>query len=142
MLCDCRQYSLCVAIYRRCKIKRRVYHSLLYVKRQSTISYFVEYVDDKQKKCYGSVKLFFTCRGRAFALINHHPSHRMFSDFFSSSRYHPVLSKCIDVYFHFLTTGSSFLDCISIDGIVNICIIFETADGLIVTPLSTGYEHD
>ena len=142
MMCTCDRVNTCICVHRRCIIKSTTYHSLAYLKRQTTVSYFVQYTDTKQNVLFGSVKFFFTSKGRTFALINHHPSYSLFSNFFSSSQYHSILSKYIDVYFHVLTLDSPFLDCVSIDGISNMCIIFEKDDHLIATPISVGYEHD
>ena len=142
ILCGCDKINSCVVVYRRCLIKTTVYHSLAYLKRRSTISYFVQYVDSKRNTVFGSIKFFFTYRGQTFALINHHPSRDLFSNQFVSSEYHPLLCKCIDIYFHLLVMNSSSVSCIPIDNVQNMCVVFEKKDYLIVTPLSIGYEHD
>lgn len=142
ILCGCDRITTCIAIYRRCLIKKMVYHSLAYLKRRSTVSYFVQYTDTKQNILFGSIELFFVCRGKTFALINHHTSFDSFSNYFLSSEYHSLLCKCVDVYFHMLNSDSTSVDCVSIDGVQNMCIVFKKRDHLVVTPLSVGYEHD
>jgi hypothetical protein len=141
-LCGCAQMSLCIVVYRRCMINNQCYHSLLYTKRQSTVSYFVSYIDDHGRVSFGSIELYFTCGGKAFALIDHHPVRYPFSDNFLSTSYYPLLSNLIDVFFHVLEPKSSTFHCVPTGNVSNFCIVFEGDQSLIVTPVSTAFEHD
>ncbi|CAF4978365.1 unnamed protein product, partial [Rotaria magnacalcarata] len=40
---NCGSFDQCLRIYRRCVIDKKVYHSLIYTRRNSTISFFVQY---------------------------------------------------------------------------------------------------
>ncbi|CAF4316853.1 unnamed protein product, partial [Rotaria socialis] len=42
-LCSCDKIDQCISIYRRCRLKHMVYYSLLYRRRGSSVSYFVQY---------------------------------------------------------------------------------------------------
>ncbi|CAF1306540.1 unnamed protein product, partial [Didymodactylos carnosus] len=52
-ICGCNTINKCIAVYRRCVIRDHMYHSLLYNKRQTSVSYFVQYCvnnDNKQHR--------------------------------------------------------------------------------------------
>jgi hypothetical protein len=119
-----------------------VYHSLIYPRRGSTLSYFVQYSKDCEENLFGIVELFFTCNNKSYALIHNHSVKHLFTDVLLSSKYHFVLLKVLDMYFYVLHRTSTFCDIVTIDSITNLCIIFTFDDSLVVTPLSSSYEHD
>ena len=99
-VCGCSHTATCIVIYHRCIIKNQIYHSLRYRKRQSTISYFVQYSDDCHDTLFGSIEVFFKNKGSTFALIHNYPNRNLFSDIFSSSSYHSFLSISTFIYFN------------------------------------------
>jgi hypothetical protein len=141
-VCGCDETTTCVIVYRRCLIRNQIYHSLHYSKRQSTVSYFVQYTTNDHDSLFGSIKYFFTYKGSSFALINNHPSLKQFSDIFISSSYHALLSECINSYFYIIGTNGSSFHHVPMQKILNLCIVFKEDDFIIVTPISAAHEHD
>lgn len=141
-ICGCNDWSRCVRLYRRCKLRRKIFHSLVYTKRGSTLSYFVQYADEQHKNFFGVVLVFFTCLGFSYAVIERHADQGFFSDRFCSSPYHSILEKTLNVYFHSLNPQPSDIDIIHIENLIGLCIVFEDTRSLIVTPLSACHEHD
>ena len=140
-VCGCSHTTTCIVIYHRCIIKNQIYHSLRYPKRQSTISYFVQYNDDCYDTLFGSIEVFFKYKGSTFALIHNYPNRNLFSNTFSSS-YHSFLSRCINKYFYIFQPKSSSFHYVSMEKILNLCIVFEKDQFLIATPISQVFEHD
>lgn len=119
-----------------------VYHSLSYQRRGSSMSYFVQYSKDDEKDLFGIIELFFTCNNKNYALIHNHSLKNLFTDYFLSSKYHSILLKALNMYFYVLNRTSTFSDIVIVDNISNMCIVFTFDDSLVVTPLSSSYEHD
>ncbi|CAM4829295.1 unnamed protein product [Rotaria magnacalcarata] len=140
--CGCNQATTCTKIYNRCIINGTMYHSLGYTKRQSTMSYFVKYTNNDHSILFGSIELFFKYKDFNFALINHHINQKLFSDIFSSTSYHSLLSKCINSYYYILQSKASLCHYVPVHHILNLCVVFEKENFIIVTPISRGYEHD
>ncbi|CAF2156524.1 unnamed protein product [Rotaria magnacalcarata] len=138
----CNQATTCTKIYNRCIINGTMYHSLGYTKRQSTMSYFVKYTNNDHSILFGSIELFFKYKDFNFALINHHINQKLFSDIFSSTSYHSLLSKCINSYYYILQSKASLCHYVPVHHILNLCVVFEKENFIIVTPISRGYEHD
>ena len=143
-VCDCDQINRCIVIYRRCMIRERLYHSLIYKKSSKSISYFVEYyLDDTMHQLkYGAIQCFFTCRNEPFALIQRHPMIQLYSDRFKSSKYYPSLKEPLDSLFVILDSKSTRFDCIPVENISRHCIVFDKKNQLIVTTISAYNEHD
>ncbi|CAF4840063.1 unnamed protein product [Rotaria socialis] len=72
---QCDQLNSCIAIYRRFIICQRVFHSLIYQKRQQSVSYFVQYLfnNDLKQRRFGMIKFFFIYRSQGYAAIEHYP---------------------------------------------------------------------
>lgn len=140
--CGCTEPDHCVSIYERCVIRKKMYHSLIYVRRNSTISYFVQYRCGGTNFNFGKIQFFFTSKQETFALIEDQVMEKHFSDFFSSSPYYHILRKPIDSFYFVLSSKSSALRCIPVSSIENHCLCFEFLNSNIVTPLSLCYEHD
>ncbi|CAF4222450.1 unnamed protein product [Rotaria magnacalcarata] len=141
-LCSCDKIDQCISIYRRCRLKHMVYHSLLYRRRGSSVSYFVQYSKGHDDNLFGKIDLFFKCNNKNFALIHNHRLKRLFTDYFLSSNYHDILLKALNVYFYVLHHTSTLTDVVTVDNISNMCVVFTFNDSLVVTPLSSSYEHD
>ncbi len=141
LVCGCDKPYQCVQVFRRCIIDKKVYHSLIYSRRNSTISYFVQYYENNEINI-GKIKLFFTSNNGEYALIEHHGIKTKFSDFFKSSSYYKLLCKSIDYFFFVLYSHTSLVHCVPISSIENYCVVFEKNHHMIVTPLSIYYEHD
>ncbi|CAM2728584.1 unnamed protein product [Rotaria socialis] len=141
-LCFCDNANQCIRIYRRHRIDAMIYHSLIYHRRGSSKSYFVQYSKDNDKNLFGEIELFFTCNNKNYALIHNHSSKHLFTDYFLSSKYHSILLKALNMYFYVLNLTSTCRDVITVDNISNMCIVFTFCDSLVVTPLSCSYEHD
>lgn len=141
-VCNCNQTATCIVIYYRCVIKKQIYHSLSYPRRQSTKSYFVKYTNDRREILFGAIQLFFTYKGSTLALINNYAKKHLFSDVFASSSYHSFLSKYINTFFYLLEENPSSFHYVPIYQILNLCVVFENDDCIILTPVSQAYEHD
>jgi hypothetical protein len=61
-ICGCSNATACVSVYRRCRIRSRVYHSLLYSRRKSSNSYSVEYEDAQSCRVSGKYPIYSTVR--------------------------------------------------------------------------------
>ncbi len=142
IVCGCDKPYQCVVVFRRCVIAEKVYHSLIYSRRNSTVSYFVQYRKNQNDINFGKIKLFFTSNNQKYALIEHHGIKTKFSNFIKSSSYYGLLCKSIDYFFFVLYSDTSTIHCIPISSIENYCVVFEKTDHIIVTPLSISYEHD
>jgi hypothetical protein len=142
LVCGCNKPYQCVLVFCRCIIDRKTYHSLIYSRRNSTISYFVQYRQNGNDINFGKIKCFFTTNSGKYALIEHHGIKTKFSNFFESSSYYDLLRKSIDYFFFVLYFHVSAVHCIPISCIENYCIVFEKNHHIIVTPLSVYYEHD
>lgn len=141
-VCGCENPEQCVIIFRRCIIDGKMFHSLLYTRRGSTVSYFVRYRHHPNENSFGKIHFFFSFKEETFALIENHSAKDKFSHFFSHSRYSQLLSKSIDSFYCVLSKDFSSMHCVSVNSIENHCIVFERPDCLLVTPLSTYHEHD
>ena len=143
-LCNCSQLDLCCHIYRRCVIHSVMFHSLLYQKRQNSISYFVEYLfdDETMDHRFGMIEFFFTCMNLSYAVIRHHRTKRLYSDLFKDSSYYFLLKKPIDSLYFILENEHPHLDLVRTDSIIKHCIVVEKNDYLIVTGFSSYNEHD
>ncbi|CAF4344652.1 unnamed protein product [Rotaria socialis] len=60
-LCSCDKIDQCISIYRRCRLKHMVYHSLLYRRRGSSVSYFAQYSKGHDDNLFDKIDLFFKC---------------------------------------------------------------------------------
>ena len=141
-VCGCNQITTCIILYYRCVIKSEIYHSLNYPKRQSSISYFVQYTYHGHDSLFGSIEHFLTYKGSTFAFINNYPIRRPFSEIFASSEYHLLLSKCINSFFYILEANAPSLHYVPIHNISCLCVLFQKENFIIATPISEGYEHD
>ena len=141
-ICGCDRPYHCVQLFRRCIIDKRVYHSLIYSRRNSSISYFVQYRQSQSGIGFGKIKFFLTLNCEKYALIEHYEIKNKFSEFFRSSFYYHSLRKSIDFFFFVLYSSASSTHCVPISSIENYCIVFQKTPHIIVTPLSIDYEHD
>jgi hypothetical protein len=141
-LCDCGNTNECVQFYRRYRTKHLVYHSLLYSKRGSSMSFFIHYSDDGESDLFGSVELYFACAQKSYALINHYEVKNLFTDYFASSKYHMYLLKAMNKYFHVLHLKSTHQKIVPVERIKSMCVVFDFSDSCVVTPISSSYEHD
>ncbi|CAF1205337.1 unnamed protein product [Adineta steineri] len=142
MVCSCNKPYQCIQIFRRCMVDKKIYHSLIYSRRKSSVSYFVQYRQNQYDNCFGKIKFFFTINNENYAVIENHEVKTKFSQFFKSSSYYNLLAKTIDYFFFVLCTSVSSIQCVSLSSIENYCIVFENIHHFIVTPLSIDYEHD
>jgi hypothetical protein len=140
--CGCDEPGQCMAIFRRCVIDGKMFHSLIYTRRGSTISYFVRYRHHLNDNLFGKIRFFFSMNQETFALIENHPLQAKFSEFVSHSTYYQLLSKSIDSFYFVLSNESSSMHCVPVNCIENHCIVFERLDCILVTPLSICHEHD
>lgn len=143
-LCGCNGLDKCLVLYRRCFVRERLFHSLLYQKRQRCISYFIQYSsnDDGEQRHFGAIEYFFTCHGKSFALVHRYPVKQLYSEFYRTSRYFSLLKKALDSFFFVLKSESSQLDVILVEQICIHCIMIEENEYFIVTPISSYNEHD
>ena len=81
--------------------REKMYHSLQYIRRKNTISYFIKYAIGGDNFEFGSIKVFFQHKQRTYALIQNFQHANAFSDYLKESRYHDLLKQSIDT-FHFV----------------------------------------
>ncbi|CAF1295528.1 unnamed protein product [Rotaria sordida] len=142
MTCSCDKPEQCIRVYRRCMIDKRIYHSLIYSRRNSTVSFFIQYNRNQDDSNFGKIRYFFTSNNETFAVIEHHEIKNKFSQFFNLTSYYDLLRKSIDSFFYVLYSKAFSLHYVPITSIRNHCIIFEMTDYIIVTPISVYGEHD
>ena len=141
-VCTCSNIFGCITVFRRCRVRQKIYHSLLYTRCTKSKSYFVNYGNGTDSK-YGRIALFFSCKDQMFALIHHHQLHSRFSDEFVSSKYYCLIREPIDRFFSVLQRESSTrLECIPIDSINTHSIVFDNPHHLFATPVASENEHD
>ncbi|CAF4578955.1 unnamed protein product, partial [Rotaria socialis] len=68
-VCNCGNFDQCLRIYRRCVIDKNVYHSLIYTRRNSTISFLVQYYTNQGDPSFGKIRYFFTSNNKTYAII-------------------------------------------------------------------------
>ncbi|CAF3966454.1 unnamed protein product [Rotaria magnacalcarata] len=129
-LCKCGKIDECTKVFRRCRINKLIFHSLIYPRRCSALSYFVQYSKNNDINLFGSIELelFFMCNSKVYTLIHNHSIKHRFTDYFRSSTYHSLLLKALNIFFHVLDRTSTSLDYLSIDNIENMCVVFDLHD--------------
>ncbi|CAF3121443.1 unnamed protein product [Rotaria sp. Silwood2] len=143
-MCNCNNYNMCIKTYRRCRVLKQIFHSLQYIKRKNTISYFVQYLFRSNQTEFGTIKIFFQHHGQTFALIQHFQVINAFSDYLKESRYYDLLKQSID-NFYFVLKKTNINRIVSVEKIQKHLIIFEDALGkshVLTTPVSSMTEHD
>lgn len=141
-LCDCGNATACVSVYRRCRIRSLVYHSLLYSRRKSSNSYSVEYEDAQSCRSYGQISYFFNCQGHHFAIVKRHRRLRGFDDDFKSSGYFGLLKIPVNRFFSRVHRECNEWMSVPVSRILHHCIVIQSRDSLIFTPVSQCNEHD
>ncbi|CAF3066765.1 unnamed protein product [Rotaria sp. Silwood2] len=143
-LCNCIELTLCCIIYRRFIIHNEMFHSLIYYKRQDSVSYFVQYSfnNDVQDTRFGAIELFFIFNELGYAVIKHHRIKELCSDIFKACYYYHLLKMPIDSLYFSLEKNDCGIDIVRTDNIFNHCIVVEKNDCLFVTTISSYNEHD
>lgn len=121
-----------------------MYHSLQYVKRKKSISYFVRYLSRFDHFEFGAIHVFFQQQGQTYALIQSFLVTYAFSDCFKESRYYELLKEPID-NFYFVLKKTNQHRIVSVERIEKHLITFEDIPerGLILTTaVSSMTEHD
>lgn len=144
IMCGCDYLNLCVKTYRRFIIHKNMFHSLLYAKRHKSISYFVRYssVYNGNENRFGTIDFFFVSNGFSYAAIKYHRLKILFSDFFEGSSYYDLLKEPVDHLYFVIEKCYSELEIVSIDRILNHCVIIEKDDFILVTNILSYDEHD
>lgn len=65
-----------------------------------------------------------------------------YSDYFEQSQYYYLLKKPLDNFFFVLEKHPYKKNIVLIDYILRHCIVFDLNEYIVVTPVSTHYEHD
>lgn len=140
----CDNVNSCFTIYRRFVIRQQTYHSLIYNKRQTSISYFVQYLfhNDVNDRRFGIINYFFTHMNEAFAVIQYYPRRSLYSDCFRKSKYFSLLKSPLDSLFFVLEKYHLQTDVVNVNWISSHCIVIEMENSLFVTPVSSYNEHD
>ncbi|CAF0964920.1 unnamed protein product [Adineta ricciae] len=144
--CNCMSISSCLTAFRRCSINNRIYHSILYKRRQKSVSYYVRYCRsiDNNAYSFGKIIMFFQVQSFTYAVIRQHPIHCLFSDLISSSSsYDKLLRKPINHLFYVVSKEwLPTYELVLVSRIFDHCIVFDCIDYHIVTPISSYDEHD
>lgn len=140
----CDNINNCFTIYRRFIIRQQIYHSLIYNKRQTSKSYFVQYLfnNDINEQRFGIINYFFTYLTQAFAVVQYYPRRSLYSDCFKQSIYFSLLKNPLDSLFFVLEKHHLQTDIVNVDWISSHCIVIEMENSLFVTPVSSYNEHD
>lgn len=142
--CDCNNYHACFKTYHRCLIGKKMYHSLQYVKRKNTISYFIKYAIGGDNFEFGAIKVFFQYKQQTYALVQNFQRVNAFSDYLKESRYYNLLKQSIDT-FYFVLKKTNINRFILVKDIEKHMIIFQgilNKDLILATPISSITEHD
>lgn len=94
--CSCENINGCLSIYKRCIINRNIFHSLLYMKRGRSTSYFVQYRDEQNHFKFGTIKLFFQIASSriTYVLIDRYDVIMKYSSYFKQSKYYHLILCC------------------------------------------------
>ena len=122
MVCRCNKPDQCVRIYRRCVVDKKVYHSLVYSRRNSTISFFVQYYQKQENSNFGKIRYFYISNNETFAVIDHYEVKNKFSEFFISTSYYELLRRFIDPFFYARYSHTSEVYCVSMSFIKTIVL--------------------
>ncbi|CAF1331592.1 unnamed protein product [Didymodactylos carnosus] len=142
-LCNCDNVNSCISVFRRHFIRGFMYHSLLYNKRQTSVSYFVADRNNNDQLNFGKILLFFKLKDKMFSLIESYEEKHKFSDFFINTRFYNNICKVIDLYFFVVQKISCHVKrVVPVQSILRHCIVFDSNDALVVTPVSRLDEHD
>ncbi|CAF3327366.1 unnamed protein product [Rotaria socialis] len=142
--CDRNNYCQCIKTFRRCLIFKKMYHSLQYVKRKNTTSYFVKYLFRPGNFEFGSIKVFFQHQQQTYALIQHFQVINAFSDYLKDSRYYGLLKQAID-NFYFVLKKTNITRIVLVEKIQTHMIVFQNIPEkafILATPISAITEHD
>jgi hypothetical protein len=145
LLCgSCDRLNACFTIYRRFIIHQQMFHSLMYNKRQQSVSYFVQYlfnIDNKDRR-FGIINYFFTHKNQGYAVIRQYPIKCLYSTCFKKSKYYRLLKTPLDSLFFILEKNCQQTDLVQTDWIVGHCIVTEMANSLFIVPVLSYNEHD
>ncbi|CAF3256097.1 unnamed protein product [Rotaria socialis] len=126
--CLCSDFYECIKTYRRFVLFNKIFHSLQYIKRKTTNSYFVQYLYRSEQPEFGIIKVFFQHRRYTYALIQNFQVVNAFSEYFKESQYYALLKQSIDkIYFVLKRTNNSRI--VLADKIQRHLIIFENCKG-------------
>ena len=78
-----------------------MFHSLIYDKRQQSVSYFVQYAynNDVKERRFGIIRYFFPLPNQGHAVIEQYPIKFLYSDYFKKSKYYNLLEKTVGLSF-------------------------------------------
>lgn len=143
-ICSCNEVKSCCEVYRRFTIHERMFHSLIYARRMDSVSYFVPYSSKNNTgpDRFGTILLFFICNGQGYAIIRNHPIQRRFSDRFKESAYYNLLKEPIERLYYLVDKNYDQTDVITVELIINHCVIVEENNCLFVTNVLSYNEHD
>lgn len=135
--CHCGNIDNCIALYRRCIINQRIYHSIKYLQRKRSVNHFIEFRQRPNQISFGMILLFYTQQQQQLALIQHYERKCNYSDYFRHSEYYNLIKKPIDLYFFVLTKSMNY-GVIRVDTITNHLIILKNnrnTSTIVATPV-------
>lgn len=142
--CRCEKIDQCCTLFRRCIINERMFHSLLFLRRQNAISYFVTYSNDDDDTLihFGIIECFFIWKLDCYAIIKHHPIRHRASYLLKLSPYYELLKEPIDRLYYVLEKFDDRFDIVDVTQIRNHCIIVEKPNYLFASAVLSYDEHD
>ena len=143
-ICLCNDYHKCIKTFRRCYVFQKMFHSLKYVNRKNTISYFVQYLFASNQIEFGIIKLFFQQHEQLYALIQNYHVVNAFSDYLKDSQYYGLLKLPVD-NFYFVLKKTNLSRIILVEKIPKHLIIFQDIlekTLILATPVSSMTEYD
>ena len=143
-ICGCSTANDSLKLFRRCVIRRHVYHSMHCTKRQKSVSFFIRYRDSDNPVEYrfGKIIIFFKYLTSSYAFIERYPVIQKFSELLPSPHYRLLHKPVNELFFIISQTRSSNLEPILLSRILDHCIVFDCIEYQITTPVSSYDEHD
>ncbi len=136
---DLQQDITTIKLYLRFKDKFLTYHSFLYGKRFTCISYLISYNDDHQQIQYGNIIIFYIFNDICYLLIQqYHRADINISDFLEIPN---ELKVIIDQFYPICFLSDTFV-IIPASDIVNKCVSIPFQQYQCISERRVSYEHD
>ena len=136
---DLQQDISTIKLYLRFKDKFSTYHSFLYGKRFTCISYLVSYNDNHKRIQYGNIIVFYTFNNVRYSLIQQY--HRADINISDSLELSNELKAIVDLFYPVCFLSDTYVT-IPIDGIVNKCVSVPFQQYVCISERRVSFEHD
>jgi len=136
---DLQQDITTIKLYLRFKDKFLTYHSFLYGKRFTCVSYLISYNDNHQKIQYGNIIIFYIFNDVWYSLIQqYHRADINISDFLEIPN---ELKETIDLFYPICFLSDTFI-IIPVSDVVNKCVSIPFRQYRCISERRVSCEHD